>query len=147
VILTNSDEGYALTEPVAQRLVELMYDAKTSAEQQVAITVEQNSLYQQTQQNEFEYPGDSVVLSKLANSYLSPELGELDIVSEQGDVFLDTGVWRSKVGTKQNNDGTHSIVMLAPFFLGIELLVGESNGKQTLQIIYGQDEHTFTQVE
>ena len=147
VILTNSDEGYALTEPVAQRLVELLFNAKSSAEQQVAITVEQNSLYQQTQQNEFEYPGDPVVLSKLANSYLSPELGELDVVSEQGDVFFDTGVWRSKVGTKQNNDGTHSIVMLAPFFLGVELLVGESNGKQTLQIIYGQDEYTFTQVE
>ncbi|GGW90421.1 serine hydrolase domain-containing protein [Alteromonas halophila] len=145
VVLTNSDEGWALLDPTARKLVELMYDAKPLAAAQIEVTAERKRISQQTQQQEFAYPGDADILRNLASRYSNDVLGELRVYEEDGDIFLDPGVWRTQLGTKENKDGTQSVVAVAPFLLGVEFLVEEVDGKKALTISYAQDSYTFTE--
>ena len=143
VILTNSDEGGALLTPTARKLLELLYDGEPEADKNIAVAVERNLLYQKTQQREFTYPGNEEVLTNLSTSYQNDTLGELQVYEENGDIYLDPGVWRTQLGTKENADGTTSVVAVAPFVLGIEFLVDETDGRKGLTIQYAQDKYTF----
>lgn len=145
VVLTNSDEGWALLGPAARKLLELMYDAEPLAEKQIDVAAESKKLNKQTQQQEFDYPGDKAILDNLASRYYNASLGELQVYEEQGEVYLDPGLWRTTLGTKNNADGTTSIVATAPFLLGLEFIVEKADNKKALTIKYGQNTYTFTE--
>jgi CubicO group peptidase (beta-lactamase class C family) len=147
VILTNSDEGSSLLRTFTQRLIEVLYDAEETAVKQIAVAVESNQLNASKQREEFTYPADPEVLSNLASRYESTELGPLEIRQHNGEATFDPGVWSSPLGSKQNADGTTSMVMTAPFLLGFEILVGKVNGKRTLSLIDTQHTYVFTEVE
>lgn len=145
VILTNSDEGWALLSPSARKLVEMLYDGKALAEKKIAVNAESKGINLQTLREEFVYPGDNSVIAKLAKSYNNDILGQIRIYEEKGVTYLDPDVWRTPIGTKKNPDGTTSIVATAPFMLGMELLIGESENRKTLTINYAQDSFTFVE--
>ena len=145
VVLTNSDEGWYLLEPTARKLLELMYDADPLAANQIEVEAESKMLHKKNQQQEFGYPGDQSVLDKLASRYVNESLGELNVYQKQNDTYLDPGVWRTPVGTKNNADGTTSIVAVAPFLLGAEFLVEQVDNKKALTIKYGQSSYTFVE--
>ena len=147
VILTNSDVGGSMLGPFTQRLIEVLYDADEKAANQIAVSVENNLLNASKQREEFTYPVDAYVLSNLASRYESVELGPLDISQHNGEAIFDPGVWTTTLGSKQNADGSISLVMTAPFALGAELLVGNKNGKRTLSLIDTQHTYVFTEVE
>ncbi|MBU2917076.1 beta-lactamase family protein [Psychrosphaera sp. F3M07] len=147
VILTNSDEGYALLKPFTRRMIELLYDAETQAQSQVEVTVETNALIAGKLREEVTYPPDPNVVTKLASLYSSPELGSLKVTQIDGEVVLDPGVWKTAIASKVSPDGSVSLVTIAPFFLGLELVVGESAGLSTLSLIDAQHTYTFTEVK
>ncbi|WP_448212188.1 serine hydrolase domain-containing protein [Colwellia sp. MEBiC06753] len=147
VILTNSDEGYALLKPFTRRMIELLYDAELQAQSQVAVTVETNALYVGKLREEVTYPPAPDVVTKLANLYISPELGQMTVTKTGGEVILDPGVWTTPIATKVSPDGRVSLVTIAPFILGLELVVGESEGLSTLSVIDSQHTYTFTEVK
>ena len=147
VVLTNSDEGWYLLEPTARKLMELLYDAESRAAKQIEVAAETQRLNKKNQQDEFIYPGNQSVLDNLARRYVNESLGELRVYQKQNDTYVDPGVWRTPVGTKQNADGTTSIVAIAPFLLGLEFLVEQVDNKKALTIKYGQSSYTFLEDE
>ncbi|MFT4939236.1 MAG: CubicO group peptidase (beta-lactamase class C family) [Paraglaciecola sp.] len=146
VILTNSDEGYALLKPFTRRLIEILYDAEPQATDQIAVKAESNHLNAGKLREETDHPGDPAVLANLASLYSSEELGLMSVKQQDGEFILDPGVWHTRVGTKNNADGSTSLVGLAPFLLGMELVVGQENGMRTLSIIDAQHTYRFTEV-
>ncbi|MEP1384726.1 MAG: serine hydrolase [Paraglaciecola sp.] len=146
VILTNSDEGYKLLTPFKRRLVELMYNAEPQAENKVHVTVETTQLNAGKLLEEVTYPPAPNIINNLADNYYSKELGELAVIKEAEDVVLNPGVWETYTGTKANPDGTISLVTIAPFFLGGELVVGEENGLRTLTLLDAQHSYVFSEV-
>lgn len=147
VILTNSDEGYALLKPFTRRMIELLYDAEPQAQNQVTVTAETNALNAGKLREEVTYPAAPDVVAKLAHRYRSPELGNLTVTQTNGEVVLDPGVWQTAIASKISPDGSVSLVAIAPFLLGVELVVGESAGLSTLSVIDSQHTYTFTEVE
>lgn len=89
-------------------------------------------------------PADQV--TKLAKKYTSRELGEIDVLSENGQTVFDFGEWKSAVASRKNDDGTTSFITIDPTNDGFEFVVGEKAGKRTLTIRDGQHEYVFTEV-
>jgi hypothetical protein len=86
-------------------------------------------------------PADS---EKLADQYISKELGEL--VVRRGDApMFDSGAWVSPVASRKNDDGTLSFVTVNSDISGLEFVVSNNNGKKSLITRDAQHEYVFTE--
>ncbi|MBU3002294.1 serine hydrolase domain-containing protein [Paraglaciecola arctica] len=145
VILTNSDRGGALLAPFGRKLVELLYDAEPKAEAQVAVAVDGANQYLAKERAELTIPADATIIKSLAKTYTSPKLGSVEIRNEGDSVILDSGVWRGPLGSKTNPDGTISLVITDGATSGVEFIVGELEGKTTLNLITPQHKYVLTE--
>lgn len=147
VILTNSDEGRQLLNPFGRRLVEILYDGKDQATQQVAVAAEIKRLDLSKLRQELTSPGDPGILASLASHYDSDELGPLDIRREAGEVIFDPGMWSSPVATKTNADGTVSLILTDGSVLGMPYVIGRDGDKRTLTLNDAQRTYVFTEAD
>ncbi|WP_339771796.1 serine hydrolase domain-containing protein [uncultured Paraglaciecola sp.] len=146
VILTNSDQGWALFEPFERKLIELLYNGESKAAAQVTATKQSIEQARAKERALLTIPADPDVVSALAKTYHSPKLGTVDIRVMDDAVVLDSGAWSSPLGSKINPDGTVSLVATGDATLGqLELLIGETNGKRTLSVITPQHKYVLTE--
>ncbi|MBU3021614.1 serine hydrolase [Aestuariibacter sp. A3R04] len=146
VVLTNSESGYNLLQPFLRKLIEILYDAEPLAQSQVDVAVETNRLYLKTFRNEFVYPPSKDIDDRLADTYISDDLGELKIIKEHNRVFLDQGVWKAEVATKVNQDGSNALFVIGAGLLSLEFVIGEEEGVSVLTLSDGQHNYTFRAV-
>jgi len=90
-------------------------------------------------------PADPAQVARLAKHYSSKELGELDVLSQNGATTFDVGEWKSKVASRKNDDGTISFITIDPSIAGFEFVVSERAGKGVLIIRDGQHEYIFAE--
>jgi CubicO group peptidase (beta-lactamase class C family) len=147
VILTNSDEGGRLLSPFGRRLVEILYDGKDQAKQQVAVAAEIKQLDLAKLRQELTSPGDPATLTGLANHYANDVLGRLDIRSDTGQVIFDPDMWSSTVATKANPDGTVSLILTNGSFLGMPYVIGRDGDKRTLTLSDAQRTYVFKEAD
>lgn len=148
VILTNSDEGRNLTFAFSRKLVELLYDAEPKAAAEVTTFSANTKAHLAKERAALTIPADPKVVAGLASRYSNPELGVVDIRHDGPSVILDTGVWSAPLGTKTNEDGTVSLMVIEGAARGvIELIIGEAGGKRTLSLITPQHSYVLTEVE
>lgn len=143
VILTNSDSGQALLGPLSRRLLEVLYDGKPEAAVNVASSAQRSAVSSAKFRSEIQYPGDPAVLDALAAHYDNAVLGPLTIRREGGRTYLDSTTVRSEIGTRRNEDGSHSIVMVSPAYRGSDILVGDKDGQPTITLDDGQHEFVW----
>jgi CubicO group peptidase (beta-lactamase class C family) len=146
VILTNSDTGGMLLGPFARRLLEVVFDGKPEAEGDVAARAASYKAELAKERERLVVPASPDQVAKLAKKYTSKELGEIDVLSENGATVFDFGEWKSAVASRKNDDGTISFITIDPTNSGFEFVVGEKAGKRTLTIRDGQHEYVFTEV-
>lgn len=143
VVLTNSDDGYALTNAVKRRLLEILYDGKPEAAEDVASTAKRSDEALAKSRSEVTLPVAPAVADGVIGSYANGDLGPLTIVREGGKLMMRaTSIW-SEVGTKANKDGTTSIVTIDPGFGGADLLITKRDGKRALVLNDAQHEYVF----
>jgi CubicO group peptidase (beta-lactamase class C family) len=147
VILTNSDEGGALLAPFGRKLLELLYNAESKAEAQIAAAAGGTKQYLAKERADLSIPASPEVIATLAKSYTSPKLGTVDIRNTGDVVFLDSGVWTGRLGSKTNADGTISLVVTSDAVRGVELVIGELDGKRTLSLITPQHKYVLTEAD
>lgn len=145
VLLTNSDAGQALLGPLSRRLLEVIYDGKPEAAENVASAAERGELAFAKFRSEIDYPPNAEVLGKLAKRYENPSLGPLTVRRENGRTFLHSTTISSEITTKKNEDGTYSVVMVSPGMVGSGILVGAKDGKRTLTLDDGQHEYVWVE--
>lgn len=144
VILTNADNGGALTGLLRRRLLEVLFDGKPEAVQQLKVAVVQRAASIAKNRERLVIPPDAAEVAKLATRYVSPALGEVQ-VHRQGDaVVFDLGSWRSTVASRRNDDGTTSFIAIDPT-LGFNFVVGERDGKRALIVRGAQHEYAFVE--
>lgn len=146
VILANSDTGGMLLGPFSRRLLEVVFDGKPEAEGDVAAQAARYKAQLAKERERLVVPAAPDQVTKLAKKYTSKELGEIDVLSENGQTVFDFGEWKSAVASRKNDDGTTSFVTIDPTNAGFEFVVGEKAGKRTLTIRDGQHEYVFTEV-
>jgi len=145
VILTNGDNGYAIRRPLMRRMLELLFDGKPEAEGDVASTAKRLRAEQQELRGRLIIPPDPAVMTSVASSYRSPELGGLQVVRGAKGAAIDVGEWRSTIGSRKNDDGSVSLITLDPGFVGFEFVIGNRDGKRVLIVRDGQHEYLFTE--
>lgn len=145
VILTNSDAGQGLLGSLSRRFLEVLYDGKPEAAENVASLVERRDIALAKFRSEIDNPGNPEVLGSLADRYANAALGPLTVRREDGRTYLQSTTIASEVTTKKNEDGTYSIVMISPGLRGSGILVGSKDGKRTLTLDDGQHEYVWVE--
>lgn len=145
VILTNSDSGNALQGAFARRLLEVLYDGKAEAAETVASVAARSAAGREKFRSDLTYPADAAVAGDLAGRYLNPELGPLVLTREEGKIRIAATSLSGEATTRQNEDGTVSLVMIDPGTAGVGMLIGRKDGKRTLSLNDSQHEFVFVE--
>lgn len=145
VILTNGHSGWALRGPFFRRIVEVMFDGKPEAADQLQAAAAQRKAIQQKTRERLVVPADPAEADKLAARYASASLGTLAVRRDKGAVVFDVGEWKSTVASRRNDDGTISFITIDPTVAGFEFVVGTRDGKRVLITRDAQHEYVFTE--
>ena len=145
VLLTNADNGGYLLHPFMRRLLEVVFDGKLEAADDVAAQAASHKAAVAKERERLVVPAAPALVDGLAKRYSSKELGELDVLRTGGVTTFDFGEWKSAVASRKNDDGTISFITIDPSSLGFEFVVGERGGKRVLIIRDGQHEYVFTE--
>jgi hypothetical protein len=145
VILTNSDTGQLMLGPFKRRFLEVLFDGKPEAAEDLAKAAENYRAVQAKFRERLVVPADTEAAGRLAGRYTSPELGELSVRRQGSAVVFDLGEWCSSVATRKNDDGTISFMTIDPGASGFEFVESKRNEKRALIVREGQHEYIFTE--
>lgn len=146
VLLTNADNGNALLRPFMRRLLEVLYDGKLEAADNVAAAAAAINANVVKEREKLVVPPDAKAVAALAPAYASPELGRLKVVKvPDGRVRFEFTDWSTQVASRRNDDGTTSFVTTDPSISGFAMVVGAKDGKRALIVRDSQHEYAFTE--
>lgn len=143
VILTNADDGQMLLGPFKRRVLELLYDGKPEAADDVAAAAARNKAELATERERVSVVPDAAAVKALASEYSSPELGHLNVSRDGDQVTFKFRTITSRMGTRKNDDGTVSFVSIDPTLLYFPLVVGTEKDNPALIVRDGQHEYKF----
>lgn len=147
VILTNADTGPAMFGPFLRRMLEVLYDGKPEAAQEVAVSAARLKAQAKARRARLTLPGDPAVLGGLAKTYRNPaDNGTIRISDRDGGKWIEAGFVEGPLATRKNPDGTVSIVSAGPGAIGVDAVVGSRDGLRTLTVREGQHEYVYTEV-
>ncbi len=143
VLLTNARKVNIFTTAVKRKLIEILFDGKDQAQSMVSIGQEQSMNVIKKNLENIEFHPDVVWLEKFVGLYAHPVLGMIDI-RQNGDIFeLDARVWKSKLGQKQESDGTLKLIMTEGFVAGINFISKEDEAGKVTQLIFSDGQHKY----
>jgi hypothetical protein len=145
VILTNSDTGGLMLGAFKRRLLEVLFDGKPEAVEDLAKAAENYKAVQAKYRERLVVPPQAEAAGRLAARYTSPELGELSIRRQGSSIIFDLGEWRSAIASRKNDDGTISFITIDPGAAGFEFVETKRNDKRALIVREGQHEYIFTE--
>jgi CubicO group peptidase (beta-lactamase class C family) len=145
VVLANADTGGFLAGLLRRRLLEVLFDGRPEAIEQLKVGVAQRAANIAKNRERLVVPADAAEVSKLAASYVSGELGALHVRAQDGATVFDFGNWRSAVASRRNDDGTTSFISIDPTIGGFNFVVSERDGKRALIVRDAQHEYAFVE--
>jgi CubicO group peptidase (beta-lactamase class C family) len=145
VILTNADTGGMMLGSFRRRFLEVLFDGKPEAVEDLAKAAENYRAIQAKFRERLVVPADKDAAGRLAARYTSPELGELVVLRQGPSIVFDLGEWRSSVASRKNDDGTISFMTIDPGGSGFEFVESKRDDKRTLIVREGQHEYIFTE--
>jgi CubicO group peptidase (beta-lactamase class C family) len=143
VLLTNSDNGVYMLRPFMRRLLEVLFDGKPEAQEDVAYRAQQITAELAKARERLVIPADPAIAARTAATYRSAELGQVAVFLKGGALIVDVGEWQSAVASRLNDDGTHSLITIDPGYDGFEFVVGDRAGKRILTLRDSQHEYVL----
>jgi CubicO group peptidase (beta-lactamase class C family) len=148
VILTNGDLGPTIRSNFGRKLLEVLYDGKPEADENVATTAKKLLQSIADARKLLTIPADPAEAKKLAAHYHNDSLGEILVThTPGGKTIFDFGELKSEVGSMQNPDGTVTFSTVVTGLTGLDLVVAQANGNPTLVLRDSQHEYVFTAVK
>jgi CubicO group peptidase (beta-lactamase class C family) len=146
VVLTNGGGTNAFMGAVRRRLLEILFDGKPEAAENLASAIEVQRKAQ-ADENALHKPAiDAALLARVVHRYTSNGLGLATIRREGKDVVFDVGEWKSALAEKADRDGSTKLVLVSPGFAGLELIPEDKDGRTTLTIQAPQQTYVFEPV-
>src|SRR5262249_27286658 len=108
VLLTNSDNGGMLLRPFMRRLLEIVFDGKPEAGEDIDSRVSRYRALVAKERERLVVPAGRAEVDRLASRYTSAALGEITIRRQGTATIFDFGEWKSTVASRKNDDGTVS---------------------------------------
>jgi len=147
VLLTNADSGPAMFEPFLRRLMEVVYDGKPQAADEVAAAAARLKAQAKARRARLTIPGDPAALAGLAAKYRDPEFGNVITIEDRGGgKWVEAGAIEGPVATRKNADGSISLVSISPGAIGLDAVIGRASGARTLTVRDSQHEYVYTEV-
>lgn len=146
VILTNADPGASMIAPFLRRLLEIVYDGKPEAARDVAAVAARIKAQAQARRAKLTVPGDPAVLAGLAATYRSQIGGTISFSERNGAKWMKAGFIEGPVATRKNADGTVSLVSAGGGSIGVDAVIGTSDGARTLTVRDSQHDYVYTEV-
>jgi CubicO group peptidase (beta-lactamase class C family) len=143
VILTNSDPGVYLRGPFQRRLLEVLFDGKPEAVENVTQRAVRFKKEVAAERQRLVVPADAAVSAKLASTYTNADLGSIRVTHDGAATWFDVGAWKSEVASRKNDDGSISVVTVSPGLDGFEFVVADNAGKPALKFRDAQHEYEF----
>jgi len=131
VMLTNADSGARVAQAFMRRTLEVLYDGKPEAEEELLSGVRETLTFLEGQQRRWEVPADPSEVNRLAGFYRNPALGGIRVSREADVVVFEFGAWKSRMATRANQDGSISFISIDPGARGFEFDAQAPNGLYT----------------
>ncbi len=144
VILTNGDLGPMIRGMFQRKLLEVLYDGKPEADENVASSAKNFFTEHAAARKLLTVPADSAAAKSLAKHYKNAALGEITVTQAGGKTTFDFGEFKTEVGTIKNPDTTITFESIASGVEGFDLVAGAAAGKPTLTLRDSQHEYVFT---
>jgi len=145
VILTNADNGVIMRGPFMRRMLELMYDGKPEAADDVVASAKREKEGEAKFRERLVIPAAAAPSANLASRYVNADLGHIDVTRKAGTVSFNFGSWGSQIASRVNDDKTISFITFDPGVDGYEFVAGTKNGKRTLTIRDSQHEYVYAE--
>jgi hypothetical protein len=146
VFLSNSDEGGAVQDVFQRYLLELLFDAKPEALEDLATRAKLMRETFAKNRARLVVPIAPDARAGLAPRYVHETLGALTVNVQGDDVMFDFGEWRSLVASRKNPDSTTSVITISPGTNRFEFVQGKaSDGKRQLTLRDDQHEYPFVE--
>jgi len=142
VILTNADQGAGIRDPFMRRILEVLYDGKPEAAEDVATSAKRLFDSVALQRAKLTVPAASDAAARLAASYTSPDLGPITVIRDAGGLTFKFTAFSSRMATRKNDDGTTSFITIDPGNQGFAFVLGTDTRNLTLRD--GQHVYVFT---
>ena len=142
VVLTNGDPGWLIRTGFRRKLLEVLFDGIPEADETLAANSKQYKSSIATEYELLVVPADADAVASLAGRYRNGSLGEIRVHQDDGVTIFDFGEWQSKVGSRENPDGTISFMTIAPGITGLEFVVSGGDDK-ALIMRDAQHEYVF----
>ena len=123
-----------------RRLLEVLFDGKPEAAENLQTAVKQWKAYVAKGRERLVVPADPAAAAKLASRYHNAALGDIAVKTANGSTSFDFGEWKSVVASRKNDDGTMSFATIDPGYGGFEFVVAGN----TLVLRDSQHEYVFT---
>jgi CubicO group peptidase (beta-lactamase class C family) len=153
VILTNAEEGQLMLGPFRRYLLELLFDAKPEAIENLRSAAKTSRDLLAAERQRVTLPADPAVVADLAGAYANDALGSVTVKKPGGKgskvktLTFDMGEWSVEVGTRKNEDGTVSMQVVTPG-IPVPFVVGKNaDGKRTLTVRDSQHEYVFVETK
>jgi CubicO group peptidase (beta-lactamase class C family) len=148
VILTNGDLGPMIRGQFQRKLLEVLYDGKPEADENVASSAKNFFSSLADARKLLTIPADPAEAKKLAAHYHNDALGELLVThTPGGKTIFDFGEFKTDTASLKNPDGTITFTGITPGADIGELVAGINGDKPTLTIRDSQHEYVFTAVK
>ena len=146
VILTNADTGGQLMRVVYRFLLELLFDGKPEAVEDLHTAARTIREPMAKERARLTVPADDQAVTALAARYEHPSLGAIVVKRVGAATRFDFGEWASDMASRPNDDGTLSFVTISPGIVRFfNFVVGNRQDKRTLTLREAQHEYVFVE--
>ena len=149
VILTNADNGEHMTRPFMRRLLEVLYNGRPEAADDVASRAKEIDAKLKELRRRLLVPAAATDVAQLAPAYVSPDLGRLVVERKGGVVRFRVSTWSGEAASRHNDDGTTSFIVIEPGFIDpdsmTEFVIENSSRQRSLTTRDGQHVYRFTE--
>ncbi|PYN23380.1 MAG: hypothetical protein DMD99_14110 [Candidatus Rokuibacteriota bacterium] len=142
VILTNADSGWRVATAVMRRTLEVVYDGKPEAEENLLSGVRETRAFLTGEQRDWKVPPEPSEVKRLAGSYRNAALGEIVVREGKDEVVFQFGGWKSRMASRVNPDGTTSFLSIEPGVRGFEFNAPAASGVYT-RLTLRDPQHTY----
>ncbi len=142
-ILTNSIGGGAFNQAVERRMMELLFDGKPEAQEDLAEAMKLNQATTDEEWKLVQPDPDPEWVAAVAGAWTADGLGRIELRSAKGKAVLDAGEWSVTFGKKTDRDGTVKLVTTSAPLAGIELIPRDVDGRKVLVLEDGQHSYIF----
>lgn len=146
VVLANAGQANAFRGAVRRRFLELLFDGREEASQNLAFLLKAMREQHQKRIAKLTRAPERSWLESLAGTWVDSALGQLTITIEGDRAMLDAGEWRSPIGRIDEADGVVKACTLEPPLAGLELRIQEKDGVRILVLERPQQRYEFTPV-